>query len=83
MDAAAHAATQEADGVKLVRKPVLAGKETIDISVELGELSNEARELITGKIDNKGEDAKDMQTFGIIMLKGFVIEEAAEAYSQM
>lgn len=70
------------EGFKLTRKPIFGGKDKIKISVSLAELSAQSRALIVGNIDDKGDPRDDMQNYGIIVLRGFLISDAAEAYSK-
>ena len=75
--------TMKNEPVALVRKPVFGGKDKIDIVLDLGELSNEARELITGKIGPDGSEKTDTQNYAIFILRGLKVTEAAEKYAQL
>lgn len=75
--------TTGGEGFKLTRKPILGGKDKIKVSVEMGELSADARKLIVGNVDDKGAAAADFQNYGILVLRGFLIADAAEPHSKM
>lgn len=72
--------TMNQEAYKLTRKRIFGGKDKLSISVALGELSSAQRALIDGKTTSGGAAAANLQNFGILILKGFVISEAAEAY---
>jgi hypothetical protein len=66
-------------GYKLTRKPVFGGKDKVVIALELGELSEKRRSLIVGNVDKDGKSTKN-QNFAVLILRGFLIDEAAEAF---
>jgi hypothetical protein len=69
--------------VNLTKKNVFGGKDTLTISIDLGQVTAVKRELLVGNLGPNGAAVAGQQNYIILTLKGFIVRQASSDWQDM